>query len=162
VMMIGNGGWSYTLNRNPAVANSSLPTASPAAADSPKTAQVIFDGRTPCREIADIAGLSMGADCFKIKWRITLNRDPATFQPTTFTIDSTFARDKPIQGKWTETKTGDAVIYRLAPDARAKPVSLVLADDDLLLFLDRNDRPLTGNEDFSFTIERRPPTGSVP
>ena len=36
-----------------------------------------------------------------------------------------------------------------------KPVSLLLADDNHLLFLDATGRPLVGNTDFSYTLDRR-------
>ena len=66
-MMIGNGGWSYTLNRNPAVPNAASSVVAPQ--DSPVQPLVIFDGRTPCREISELAGIPFGADCFKLKWK---------------------------------------------------------------------------------------------
>ena len=156
-MMIGNGGWSYTLNRSVPVANAGLPSVSLAARSaSPRPLTVVFDGRTPCREITELNGIAVrAADCFKLKWRLVLNRTAATFEPTTFTIHSTFAREKPVTGKWSIVKTGDATIYRLEPDASMKPVSLLLAEDNLLFFLDADGRPLVGNKDFSFTLNRR-------
>jgi hypothetical protein len=152
-MMIGNGGWSYTLNRNPAVPNAASSVV--AMQNPPVQPLVIFDGRTPCREISELAGIPFGADCFKLKWKLTLNRD-AGRQPTTFTIESTFSREKPVTGKWSIAKnTGDAIIYRLDADASMKPISLLLADDNHLLFLDAAGRPLVGNTDFSYTLDRR-------
>jgi hypothetical protein len=156
-MMIGNGGWSYTLNRSVPIANAGLPSVSLAArSEAPLQPTAVFDGRTPCREITELNGIAVrAADCFKLKWRLTLNRAAATFEPTTFTIQSTFAREKPVTGKWSIVKTGDATIYRLEPDASMKPVSLLLAEDNLLFFLDSNGKPLVGNKDFSFTLNRR-------
>ena len=154
-MMIGNGGWSYTLNRNPAVPGSALPAPIRVVSEnSPEPSQAIFIGRTPCREISELAGVPHGSDCFKLKWKLTLNRD-AGLQPTTFTIESTFARDKAVTGRWSITKNTDATIYRLEPDASMKPVSLVVVDANHLLFLDAASRPLVGNADFSYTLDRQ-------
>lgn len=150
-MLVGNGGWSYTLNRSPAVATAATVSAITDARYAPRD---IFVGRTPCREIADQAGLPHGSDCFKLKWKLTLNRDATTAQPTTFTIESTFAREKPVSGKWSRVTNGNAIVYRLEPDASIKAISLLLVDGAHLLVLDAAGRPLVGNADFSYTLDR--------
>ena len=155
-LMRGNGGWSYTLNRTspvpagplspPSISNSRRPPAS-----------VTFDGRTPCRELAPMVGIPIGQECFKIKWRVILNRDPSTLEPTTYQIQSTFARTHPIDGKWRIEKgiAGDAaaVVYRLDGN---KPILLTPGDENILFFLNTERQPLTGNADFSYTLNRKP------
>jgi hypothetical protein len=155
-MMIGNGGWSYTLNRSVPIATAPMPAVSfAAAAEQAPAPQTIFVGRTPCKEIMELTGMVYDAQCFKLKWKLTLNRDAATRQPTTFMIESTASREKPITGKWSIVKSGEATIYSLTPDASMKPFSLMLAEDNLLFFLNTAGRPLVGNKDFSFTLNRR-------
>src|SRR5688500_4544035 len=113
-MMIGNGGWSYTLNRKPAIANAALPSGM--SSGSSKRAQLTFDGRTPCTELLNIVPKPSDLDeCFKIKWRIILDRDATTMQPSTFTMHTTFNRRETIGGTWTEKVIGNAVVYRLQP-----------------------------------------------
>jgi hypothetical protein len=152
VTMIGNGGWSYVLNRHPAIASSQIPATMVAGLQ--EKAETVYIGRTPCKEIADLAGILKEADCFKLKWKLTLNRDARTYSPTTFTIESTFARDKPITGKWTSAKdSGGSIRYRLEPDA-LRSISLLVLDDHHLLFLDTAGRPLVGNADFSYVLDK--------
>jgi hypothetical protein len=53
-LMIGNGGWSYTLNnKTPDKEKFPLPTLTNSASILKDTSlQVIYDGRTPCQEFA--------------------------------------------------------------------------------------------------------------
>jgi hypothetical protein len=157
--MIGNGGWSYTLNRSVPLATTStprVPLPSPG-----KLATIVFDGRTPCRGLGAILDVRESSECFKLKWRITLNRDPSTLRPTTFSIRGvapSTERTREIVGKWSETKLpdADATMIRLTPDSGTAGVALLAVDDNILFFLDNNGRPLVGDKDFSFTLNRRP------
>ena len=150
-MMIGTSGWSYTLNRDSAIADAPLPTSLITKADNaPRT---VFGGRTPCRELYLAIDWVPDSRCLRLNWKLTLNREQ-TGQPTTFKIESTLAREKPIVGKWSIARTAGGVVYRLDPDGGMKTVSLLVADDNNLLFVDAQGRPLTGNADFSYTLSR--------
>lgn len=152
-MMIGNGGWSYTLNRKPAIAGSALPSGSSIGLT--RSPQLTFDGRTPCAELASLVPRPADMpECVKIKWRIVLNRDPVTLRPSTFTMLTPITRREPVAGTWSESVIGDAVVYRLLPAEKARAFSLLAVDDSLLFFIDDNNRPLVGNDDFSFTLNR--------
>lgn len=157
-MMIGNGGWSYTLNRSTPLTTATLPKSMAVA--SAKNAQAVFDGRTPCNELVTMLDARRTPECFKVKWRVTLNRDPATMKPTTFAIRGVTPHTegvKEVTGKWSENKPAgaDPTVLRLVPDTGGLGVSLMVADDNILFFLDSNGRPLVGNKDFSFTLNRR-------
>jgi hypothetical protein len=158
-MMVGNGGWSYTLNRSTPIANADLPVAGSDTQTTIALAREVFQGRTPCNELKAIVGEHRDASCFKIKWLVTLDRDPMTPQPTRFSIKGIIPdRTKDITGAWTEyvpDKTGLTTI-RLQPDGGLPSVSLLRIDGDLLFFLDDKGRPLVGNKDFSFTLNRKP------
>ncbi len=160
-LMAGNGGWSYTLNRKGAAANSSasLPVLSaPPALPNDKAAEVIFSGRTPCGIAAELK-IEVPEGCFKLKWKLTLKRDPQTFEPTTYTLQRPLHRQTTIEGKWTAKKGSgantDAVIYQLDPDKPAESMSFLLADENVMLFLDKNQRLLVGNYEFSYTLDKR-------
>src|SRR5688572_18888088 len=87
-LMIGNGGWSYSLNRKPLLKPAAeLPSLTRTTTLFIDTArQVIFDGRTPCQPFASEHLVNVSSACFKKKWRIILNRDPVTHEPTTYTM----------------------------------------------------------------------------
>ena len=53
----------------------------------------IFEGRSPCLGIARQLKISTTADCIKLKWNLTLYRDPVTFRPSTFTLSVVGAGD---------------------------------------------------------------------
>lgn len=158
-MMIGNGGWSYSLNRKTPVDPGEILFSSPKLND--KSLQLIFEGRTPCQEIAtEHPEMNAGQSCFKIKWRLILNRDSITHEPTTCTIRN-IVNNQPrdVRGNWTIIKgtatNTDAIIYRIQVDNLAEPVLFLLGDEEVLFFLDKDYNPLTGNRDFSFTMNKR-------
>ena len=162
-LMIGNGGWSYTLNRKePSADVSSLPV--PSISNNEPALQTIFDGRTPCAEISQQFAIPVPEDCFKLKWRVTFNRDPKTFAPTTYTIQRIDHRPNLITGKWTiEKGTGanaGAVIYKLDPAEPQKSLSFAAGDENVLFFLDKNGRLLVGDGEFSYTLNRHFPVKS--
>jgi hypothetical protein len=159
-LMVGNGGWSYTLSKKDSPANSStiLPAWTTSLPDD-TAQQVIYEGRTPCLAIAQEYNFQVGNDCFKLKWKLTLFRDAKTNEPTTFALQSTLNRSNAIEGKWTITKgvknNSEAIIYRLDLDKPGESISFLVGDENILYFLDKEYRLFTGNDDFSFTLNRR-------
>lgn len=163
-LMVGNGGWSYTLNRKELIQDNAvvLPALTPPSKLLSDTSpQVIYDGRTPCQEYAAEHQLKVTSACFKLKWRLILNRDPITHKPTTYTIrkvvDNT-PRD--VTGNWTIIKgikeNPDVIIYQLDPDEPENAISLLAGDENVLFFLDKKYRLHPGNGDFSYTLNKRP------
>ncbi len=153
--MIGTGGWSYTLNRKSPVENASIINL-PAGPESPKE-DVTYVGRTPCRELMSL--LHMSDPCYKIKWKLVLKRDPRSGEPVNYILSRTGDRTQTLEGKWSvesgKASAPKAVVYRLDPDKPEKAIDLLAAENDLLFFLDQNGRLLTGNADFSFTLNRK-------
>lgn len=158
-LMVGNGGWSYSLNRKTPVDPGGILISSHQPDD--KSLQLVFEGRTPCREIATAhPEMNASAACFKIKWRLVLNRDSITHEPTTCTIRNIVNNEpRDVAGKWTIIKgtatNAEAIIYSVQADNLAEPVLFLLGDENVLFFLDKDNNPLTGNEDFSFTMNKR-------
>jgi hypothetical protein len=166
-LLVGNSGYSYTLNRN-ATRSINLPiqhtpSANHAlAAETNLTAAATFGGRSPCRELARELNRVVDADCAKLKWDLTLNRDPKTLAPTTYKLRGTlyWERDKNHnrEGKWKVvrgTKTNpNAIVYELDAYGSDAPMFLLKADDGILFFLARDRSFLVGNEDFSYTLNR--------
>jgi hypothetical protein len=159
-LMVGNGGWSYTLNRKDSTADSS-PAYSSWTISLPDDSaeQVIFDGRTPCLDFARQYNLKVENDCIKLKWRLTLFRDSRTNAPTTYTLQTTLNRPETTRGTWAIIKgvktNPEAIIYQLDPDSPDKSISFLVGDENVLFLLDRKNQLFTGNSDFSFTLNRK-------
>ncbi|HJZ39612.1 MAG TPA: hypothetical protein VJ203_04545 [Bacteroidales bacterium] len=162
-LMVGNGGWSYTLNRKEVPINESgaLPVLTSLSDRVDDTRlQVIFEGRTPCLDFARDHNLAVFSDCLKLKWKLTLNRDPVTLLPTTYQLKRTDIREvNELTGKWaidygTRSNPG-AIIYTLDPDKPERAISLLAGDENVIFFLNKNYQLYVGNEDFSFTLNKR-------
>src|SRR6476659_6690117 len=161
-LMVGNGGWSYTLNRKEQLNSVSADLhALTILSDLPEDTaqQIIFDGRTPCLDFAKENDLTVASDCFKLKWKLILNKDPKTLQPTTYILRRTNSRESDLTGKWTIIKgiqsNPKAVIYQLDPDKPEQSISLLLGDENVAFFLHKDNQLFTGNEDFSYTLNKR-------
>jgi hypothetical protein len=143
-LMVGNGGWSYTLTRKDAdVKYSPITWKSPLAQEIAQ--EVIYDGRTPCADFPE-----QSANCYKLKWRLTLFRDKQTNEPTVYALRGSLYNHETRQGKWTIKRDGETVIYQLD-----NSFSFLVGDENVLFFLDRRNQLLTGNSDFSFTLNRK-------
>jgi hypothetical protein len=168
-LVVGTAGWSYTLNRDkrvastgeefrPATSRTSYESRTAGQQSPPPSAFLRFAGRTPCLEIAKELGRNVSADCAKLKWDLTLYRDPQTGRPTTFKLNGTLYRSRIAEGQWTRMKGimfgEDMVIYRLDPGKPSRSLFLLKVDENLLLFLEANGKPLVGNRDFSYTLNR--------
>jgi hypothetical protein len=155
----GNGGWSYTLNREKTVPASTRISKSfddPALFKDTAT-QVTFDGRTPCT-IAQDYGYPAGDACFKLKWRMILQRDPASKQSGTYRINRTLSRTQEIRGRWVlrpHPWNPALMMLQLDPDLPEKSIAFLIADDDVLFFLKKDYSLYTGNKDFSYTLNRK-------
>jgi hypothetical protein len=126
----------------------------------PKGPQVhgYFEGRSPCREITEMLNADGRDSCIKIKWQLLLFQDPVTHAPTTYALGGFAWRNPPKTGKWAIIKgtkeDPNAVVYQLEPDNPQGFLSFVKADDNILLFLDKEKKLLVGNSQFSYTLNR--------
>lgn len=160
-LMVGNDGWSYTLNRKqPLISlSTNLPALIISSDFTEDTArQIIFEGRTPCLDIAKEKNITVTPNCFKLKWKLILNKDPKTLQPGTYALKRTGHRQSDITGKWTIRKgipaNPNAIIYQLDPDKLEQSISLLIGDENVAFFLHKDNELFTGNENFSYTLNR--------
>jgi hypothetical protein len=167
-LLVGNGAWSYTLNRmdnqNPTeIKPESHPDPPPRPPEPamPEGSSVfgVFDGRTPCHEIVlEFTNTESFPGCLKIKWRLTLYQDSSTGEPSTYLYMSTSGFR---EGSWKIVNgmngDPDAVVYQLQPDDGQEPVSFLKVDDNHLYLMDRTMNLLVGNELFSYTLSRIDP-----
>ena len=166
-LMVGNGGWSYTLNR---ADRAEKPADESATQEAPTTSYKIapmatgpavfgvFEGRSPCHGISRELKLPQYTGCTKVKWRVTLYQNPETSAPTTYKVEGTLHRQTPREGTWSiiqGAKTDPkAAVYQLNPTQTEAALLLLKADDNVLLFLNQDREPLVGNADFSYTLNR--------
>ena len=125
----------------------------------PKTVIGVFDGRTPCQDIAKQIDEKVTDECTKIKWRLTLYKDSVSTNEGTYDLQGfVYKKDKPRSGKWHIIKgskaDNDAIIYRLELEGK-DPLLLQKADDNILFFLDKEKAIMVGNRDFSYTLNRK-------
>lgn len=161
-LMPGTGGWSYTLNRKfPVNINSDEFAELTIISDFPEDTaqQTIFVGRTPCSDLVKEYQIVTVSDCYKLKWKLVLNKDPKTLHPTTYKLFRTGSRDKEITGKWIILKGIPShphnIIYQLDPDKPDQSISLLLGDENVAFFLGKDHKPFIGNGDFSYTLNRK-------
>lgn len=158
-LMVGNGGWGYALNRKDPINNSSerLPAPLPPGVTSHGDT-VIFSGRTPCIDLAQEYNIPAPTDCLKLKWKLTLYRDPETNLPTHYNLKRTLHRASDIEGKWQMVKgmpsNPDVTLYQLDPDKPDESVFLLVADENVLYFVDKHKRLFVGDHNFSYTLDR--------
>ncbi len=158
--MVGNQRWSYTLSRKVPVESKALPSlALPSELLKDTVRHITFEGRTPCSKFAMENDFDITQGCFKIKWLLTLNRDPVSLLPTTYRLIQTSDKNIEIEGNWTIIKgsgsNSEVVIYQLDPDKPEKSLSLFVADENVIFFLDKSSQLITGNGDFSYTLNKR-------
>jgi hypothetical protein len=167
-LLVGGGGWSYTFYRADALetpVDPSLEAGRPSESYTlppvPTGPSVfgVFGGRSPCRGIARELKVSGAEHRPRVKWRVTLFQDPETGAPTTYRVESCLHRQPAREGRWTLLRGAasdpKAVVYRLDATKTEPALFLLRGDDNVLFFLDGSRKPLVGNADFSYTLNRK-------
>lgn len=158
-LLVGNGGWSYTLNNTlPGGINNFPSMKLLTGMDTSLT--IIYEGRTPCQDFAQEHHINVSQHCFKLKWKLILHRDPVSRQPSTYELRKIVDNEpKQVTGKWIEIKDPagqpDKTIYQLDPETPRTAISLLVADENLLFFLHKDHSPFVGNDNFSYTLNKR-------
>jgi hypothetical protein len=148
-LLIGTGGWSYTLSIDP-------PTATEQIGFVPKQTvlkdSMVFHGRTPCLEFDE---KKKNTTCYKLKWVIVLHADSKTNKPTTYFLRGTVNSHKGKTGTW-EMKTGKdgRTLCQLNSD-NSNPLYFLLLDGNVLAITDDKGKLMIGDEDFSYTLSRK-------
>ena len=150
-LLIGGGGWSYALNNiAPTITNQINLTAKQSALKD----SVVFQGRTPCE---DFSINRSSQSCIKMKWLIVFYANKN--EPTTYLLNrsNTLPLDYPgKKGTWKIIAGKDGrIIYELTPDKESIPTYILKLDEGVLIFTDAKGNLLVGNQDFSYTLNRR-------
>lgn len=147
-LAIGTGGWAYTLSStNP----ENSPHLNNASSITTIKDSLVFHGRTPCL----IPGLTVGSNCIKLKWQIVLYAAQNRNSEGDCHLRGTNWRDVYIKNaRWKIKTTKDG--YKLFEiRAEKADINMLMLDQRVLLFTDESGIPLTGNEDFSYTLSRK-------
>ena len=152
-MLIGNGGWSYTLNITTPVKTDAFNLST---SKTKFEEYMVFEGRTPCVDAAVHFNLGLSPTCYKLKWLFALYTDPATGKPSYFlTGGRGWKKETMDKGTWEIVQGKDGrIIYKLHLEKRAEPLYLLKAGETLLVFTDPEGNLLVGNADFSYTLNR--------
>ena len=118
----------------------------------------VFDGRTPCKELAGQLRETFTTDCTKIKWRLILYKDSTNPNSGNYELlGFIYRKTNPRTGKWTLIKGAganpNAVVYQL-DQQKAATLFLMKCGNNVLYFLDNQKNLLVGNRDFSYTLNR--------
>jgi hypothetical protein len=153
-LLIGNGGYSYGLSNVRVVKSDqiNIPIRKYTLND-----YQVYEGRTPCQELSAISGMNKRPECNKMKWYMILYTDPKTHQPSYYLKGGRAYRKETMdRGKWNISSGKDGrTIYTLSPEKDPWSFYLVQVDDNILVFTDKEGNLLVGNEDFSYTLNRR-------
>lgn len=153
-LISGNGGYSYALNNvHPDLSDQFNLNSAKNVGKKPE----VFEGRTPCQELSAELGLNKGDACVKMKWYIIFYRDSISGKPSHYLSGGRGYRKETMdKGTWKMiTGTDGRIIYEVYSDQYKKPMHLVKGDDNILFFTDASGKLFVGNEDFSFTLNRR-------
>ncbi|HVG16859.1 MAG TPA: hypothetical protein VM935_17945 [Chitinophagaceae bacterium] len=153
-MLIGNGGYSFALNNTHPVAVKEVNIRS---VQTSTESLLVFEGRTPCSDLPGLLGLNKSEACNKMKWYFLLYTDSLTGKPAYFLMGGMgYRKETMAKGEW-QIATGEngRIIYRLHFNKWVRPLNLLKGDDNILFFIDSNGQPLVGNEDFSYTLNRK-------
>lgn len=118
----------------------------------------VFDGRTPCQDLAKQLDEKVTSACTKIKWRIILYKDSITGNPDIYELlGFVYKKDNPRIGKWRIIKgtkaNPEAIVYQLDQPGR-EPLFLQKGGENILFFLNQEKILMVGNRDFSYTLNR--------
>jgi len=146
-MMVGNGGWSYTLNAMTRVPASEVYLKQPVAAFKDS---IVFEGRTPCKGIEEMMMGISRPECYKKKWLVYLYKSNPDATSGNYKIGSNGA----YTGKWKLKESNGKTIYRLGLN-NGRSLSLLQVDKNIIYLMDTKGELMVGNHDFSYSLNRR-------
>lgn len=155
-LMRGNAAWSYTLTRKDPVPNDDIKVSGIVDAATileEKSPTVTYVGRTPSAALQKDHSWPNVANTPKFKWKIILKRSP-NGSPAGYTMRRVNDRANDTEGRWEIIQRNDAVYYKLETAEATAPLMLLVADKNVVYFVDDNQRIYVGDGDFSYAINR--------
>lgn len=161
-LMVGNAGWSYTLNRTnqPVVSDTEAVSIDPQPITDIEVNPGVFDGRTPCIEAVLALHDITAQGCQRVKLRVVLNTElgaPTTFELFSIYVGKGDTRYR-VTGMWTVLQgapaDAEAILYQLTPEDAQSSISFLRADDNHLFLVDAGFNLMVGDALTSFTLSR--------
>jgi hypothetical protein len=163
--MVGNGAWSYTLNRINPLKLSSNEINSQKVEETFFTDSIVFEGRLPCYAPLLALNGKDSAGCNLIKCRIIFFGNNKSLLSSSLKFYSILVGTGGTRflatGKWVimrGTKTDpNSTLYQLQFNAEKTQQTLVLlkGDDNILFSLDNEMNCMAGNDYCSYTLNRK-------
>ena len=147
-MMVGNGGWSYTLN---AMIRMPAPEVYLKQQPGGFKDSIVFEGRTPCKGLEEMMMGSSRPECYKKKWLIYLYKNKPDETSGRYRIGSTVGA---YTGKWILKEATGKIIYHLEL-INGRNLSLLQVDDNIVYLMDTEGELMVGDHDFSYSLNRR-------
>jgi len=128
--------------------------------DMPKGKNVygIFEGRSPCAQIDKLMGATLPAELDHLKWQVILYQDSVTRKSATFSLTTEMFNRRPLTGKWSIARGAKnnpaATLIVLNCERIDKKINLLKGNENVLFILDENLEFMTGDADFSYTLNR--------
>ena len=164
-LMVGNGAWSYTLNRINPVKLSSNEINAQKVEETFFTDSIVFEGRLPCYAPLLALNGKTSAGCNLIKCRIIFFCDNKLHAPSSLKLYSVHVGTGDTRhlatGIWMimrGTKTDPhSILYLLQFNAEEPLQNLVLlkGDDNILFLLDNEMNCMAGNDYCSYTLNKK-------
>lgn len=153
-LLVGNGGWSYTLNGVGSVKTDQFNIQVKPA---PLKKSMAYEGRTPCGGLLNILDPSKQSVCLKLKWYFIFYADSVTGKPSYYLSDGTaYRKETMTRGKWQMITGKDGrITYKLDPENKTYSIYLLKVDENILYFTDPDGNLLVGDENFSYALNRR-------
>lgn len=115
----------------------------------------VFEGRTPCGELALAFTGFPRAHCEKIKWRIVLLGDRRTGQPDSYFFKGTrSSRQGPLTLRRGTATDPTAMVYQFHADIPQGSISFMAVDNNVLLLLDPRLHVMVGDASWSYVLNR--------
>lgn len=146
-MMVGNGGWSYTLN-----AMTRMPASEVHLKQQPEGFKdsIVFEGRTPCKGIEEMMTGVSRPECYKKKWLVYLYKSSPDATSGSYKIGNT----REQTGKWKLKEATGKTIYQLELN-NGRSLSLLHVDKNIVYLVDAKGELMVGDHDFSYSLNRR-------
>ena len=146
-LMVGNGGWSYTLNAMTQVSTREINVKRRAVSFKDS---ILFEGRTPCKGIEEMMLGKTRPDCYKKKWLVYLYKNSPI--SGTYRIGSTAGSYK---GKWKLKKDpAGKTVYTLELN-NGRTLDLLHVDNNIVYLMNLKGELMVGDHDFSYSLNIR-------
>lgn len=161
-LLVGNGGWSYVLNNiSPGEKLSELKSLeNDIDFFGKQDSLIIFEGRTPCDQMPNEFIFNVSKECIKLKWQLKLIPGFDSGKRGTYRMKGSISNHKELTGTFKivehEVSNKITMLLQLNPTNNTKQISFLIADKNILYFLNPGMKLFVGDSNFSYALNRIP------